>query len=319
MRIGIIGAGRFGRLLQQHLSTDNTVQMDNPKDCELVIFAVPNQLLEQAIQQWKSQIPENAIVIDVGSVKTIPCQLLQKYFSKNVLGTHPLYGPDSASESWQGHKIVFCRLQIDDHAYDQVKQLFVSRGVTIHECTPAEHDQMMAKTQALIHFIGRALTGLEPQQIATPDYDNMLQMMQKVTNDTWELFYDMQTLNPYAEPVRKNFIGKINQLDKDIERHGDIVGTEQCSVPTIRAQIDAIDEAIVRLVGERFVLAQQIGQVKQDSGQPVQDSKRETELFLRMHKLSQDYNVPLEVVTHLYDYLMGEARKMQGVENPLYK
>lgn len=304
MRIGIIGAGRFGTLLQKHLSTDNIVQLDNPAGCDLVIFAVPNRLLEQAIVQWKPTIPESAIVMDVGSVKTKPCAILQKHFSNKVLGTHPLFGPDSAGDSWQDCKMVFCKLSCSDTVYKTVQKLFTDRGVLIIECTPAEHDQMMAKTQALIHFIGRALTGLEPQQIATPDYDNMLQMMQKVTNDTWELFYDMQTLNPYAEPIRKNFIKKIEQLDKDIDRNGE-------PLVTYRAQIDAIDEAIVRLVGERFSLAKQIGQVKQESGQSVQDSKRETELFLRMNKLAQQYNVPLEVVSHLYDYLMDEARKAQ--------
>ena len=304
MNIGIIGAGRFGTLLQKHLATDNIVTMDNPSGCDLVIFAVPNRNLEQAIVQWKRHIPETAIVMDVGSVKTKPCQILQTHFANNVLGTHPLYGPDSAGDSWQGHKVVFCRLNIDDESYRRVKDLFTSRGVTISECTPEEHDQMMAKTQALVHFIGRALTGLEPQDIATPDYANLLKMMEKVTNDTWELFYDMQTLNPYAEPVRKNFLKKVEQLDHDIDRHGE-------SLSTYRAQIDAIDEAIVRLVGERFTLAQQIGKVKQDSGQAVQDSKRETELFLRMNQLAQHYSVPLEVVVHLYDYLMDESRKLQ--------
>ncbi|MBI4407936.1 MAG: prephenate dehydrogenase/arogenate dehydrogenase family protein [Candidatus Kerfeldbacteria bacterium] len=304
MTIGIIGAGRFGTLLQKHLSTDNQVTMDNPTDCALVIFAVPNRNLEQAIEQWKSKISPDAIVMDVGSIKTIPCQILQQQFPNNSVGTHPMYGPDSAGDSWQGRKMVFCKLQCPAAAYEQVQTLFTSRGVIAIECSPTEHDQMMAKSQALIHFIGRALTGLEPQQIATPDYDNMLQMMQKVTNDTWELFYDMQTLNPYAEPIRKNFIKKIEQLDHDIDRHAEPLATQ-------RAQIDAIDEAIVRLVGERFALARQIGQTKQASGVAVQDAKRETELFLRMNTLAKEYGVPLEVVIHLYDYLMDESRKLQ--------
>src|SRR3990167_6712691 len=129
--------------------------MDNPAGCDLVIFAVPNRNLEQAIAQWKPLIPDAAIIMDVGSVKTKPCQILQKQFSKNIVGTHPLYGPDSAKESWQGHKVVFCRLKIDDESYRRVKDLFTSRGVTVYECSPEEHDQMMAKTQALVHFIGR--------------------------------------------------------------------------------------------------------------------------------------------------------------------
>ena len=219
MRIGIIGAGRFGALLQKHLSTDNDVMMDNPAGCELVIFAVPNRLLEKAIAQWKPTIPESAIVMDVGSIKTKPCAILQKHFSNNVLGTHPLFGPDSAGDSWQGRKMVFCKLACSDTVYKNVQKLFTDRGVLVIECTPAEHDQMMAKTQALIHFIGRALTGLETQQIATPDYDNMLQLMQKVTNDTWELFYDMQNYNPYTSSMRKKLANTMTELEQKLRSH----------------------------------------------------------------------------------------------------
>lgn len=317
MTIAIIGAGRFGSVLQKFLSTDNTVhvfdktsRVDGLRECALVIFAVPNRLLREAIQQWKPHLAPDATVMDVGSVKTIPCKILleafnpaQTHSNASVLGTHPLFGPDSAKDSWQGHKMVFCRLQIADAAYQQVQELFRSRGVQIIECPPEQHDHMMAQTQALVHFIGRALTGLRPQEIATPDYANLLRMMEKVTHDTWELFYDMQTLNPFAAAVRKDFVKKIEQLDKNIDR--------RLNMATAREQIDAIDETIVRLIGERFAIVRRIGELKQRQHKPVQDPKRETELYVRLHHLAQQHGVPLEVVVHVYDYLMTESRKVQ--------
>lgn len=230
MIIGIIGAGRFGTLLQKHLSTNNTVYVFDKNDdpsinlltCELVIFAVPNKNLAEVVEQYKTNISTDAIVMDVGSVKVKPCEILRNAFGKNddnhsLLGSHPLFGPDSAGESWQDHKMVFCRLDISDDKYEAVKELFTSRGVQAFECSPAEHDQMMAKTQALVHFIGRALTGIKPQDIATPDYANLLKMMEKVTNDTWELFFDMQNLNPYAEVERKRLLQAMTDLEKRID------------------------------------------------------------------------------------------------------
>lgn len=308
MKIGIIGAGRFGQLLQKHLSTDNVVTIDQPAGCELVIFAVPNRNLEVAIQQWQTQIDPTATVMDVGSVKEVPCQILQKYFPQNVLGTHPLYGPDSAGDSWEGHKVVLCRLQITDEKYDQVKQLFNSRGVHSIECTPVEHDQMMAKTQALVHFIGRALDGIQTQEISTPDYANLLKMMEKVTNDTWELFLDMQTLNPQAGVVRAEFVKKLLQVERQVTEH---VAEHTSDLTQLRTQIDRVDDLIVALVGERLAIAKQIGLLKQQQASQVLDAQRETQLYIRMHQLSQQYNVPLEVVAHLFDYLMGESRKVQ--------
>lgn len=314
MQIAIIGQGRFGTLLQQHLQTDQAVQVFDQADdktavtqAELVIFAVPNRQLEQVITEVKPFVSAEAMVMDVGSVKVVPCQLLQQHFSQNVLGTHPLFGPDSARDSWQGHKVVFCRLQIGDANYTRVQQLFTSRGVTIFECTPEEHDTMMAKTQALVHYIGRALTGLQPQDISTPDYANLLRMMEKVTNDTYELFYDMQTLNPFARPARHDFLSKLQTLEYDIVTHAAVPLT----LPELRDQIDQIDEAMVALIGQRLALARQVGELKQAEQTTVQDPRRETEIFLRLNTLAQRYQVPLEVAVHLYDFLLAESRRLQ--------
>lgn len=223
MNIGIIGIGRFGQLLHKQLSLKHRVftfteqqSKEQLQQCELVIYAVPNRALERAIIQTKNYIHQDAIVMDVGSVKTMPCKMLAQYFSDNVLGTHPLFGPDSASTTWRNHKMVFCRLNISDSKYQAVKTIFTDLGINAINTTPEEHDRTMAQTQALVHFIGRALTGLTEQTIATPDYENLLAMMQKVTNDTWELFFDMQKLNPYAASVRRDFIKQLQELELKI-------------------------------------------------------------------------------------------------------
>ncbi len=223
MNIGIIGVGRFGSLLEKHLSTDNTVVTFDKGDpgeelilCDLVIFAVPNKILQDIVYEYQPFISSDATVMDVGSVKVLPCEILQEEFSDRALGTHPLFGPDSAGESWDGHKMVFCKLDISDERYTAVKKVFTARGITAIESTPEEHDKMMAKTQALVHFMGRALSGIEEQEISTPDYGNLLKMMEKVTNDTWELFFDIQNLNPYAEAERKQLITKLQSLEEQI-------------------------------------------------------------------------------------------------------
>jgi prephenate dehydrogenase len=79
----------------------------------------------------------------------------------------------------------------------------------------------MAKSQSLVHFFGRALTGLNlrKQNISTPDYDSLLKINDLVNNDTWQLFFDMQLYNPYAKKVRKSLLSALKNLDNKIKKY----------------------------------------------------------------------------------------------------
>lgn len=83
------------------------------------------------------------------------------------------------------------------------------------------------------------------------------------------------------------------------------------SLQTLRASIDAIDEQIIQLIGQRFKVVRKIKAVKQSTNTEVLDPQREAKVLLRLNELSHKYVVPLEVITHIYDFLMSESRKMQ--------
>jgi chorismate mutase len=118
----------------------------------------------------------------------------------------------------------------------------------------------------------------------------------------------MQNLNPFAWKVRQKFVRDIEQLQFDITQHA----VAPLELGELRTQIDAIDESIIALIGQRFALVQQIGSHKRVTQQAVLDPKRETELFLRLNELEQRHRVPIEVVTHLYDFLMTESKQQQA-------
>lgn len=79
----------------------------------------------------------------------------------------------------------------------------------------------------------------------------------------------------------------------------------------LRSQIDAIDHAIVAKIAERLQIVQKIGEYKKQEGITVLDPNREAKLYIKLHQLSQEYNVPLELITHIYDYIMNHSRGMQ--------
>lgn len=90
-----------------------------------------------------------------------------------------------------------------------------------------------------------------------------------------------------------------------VETHGN------ASLSRLRQSIDQIDEQIIQLIGKRFQLVRNIKQVKHVGQLPVQDPQREAKLLLRLNELSHKYNVPLEVIVHVYDFLMDQSREIQ--------
>ncbi|GIW62869.1 MAG: hypothetical protein KatS3mg090_0695 [Patescibacteria group bacterium] len=225
--IGIIGFGRFGQLLAQILSPDFKINIlqhkttitpkDNnltiftkPKDfynnSKTIFFAVPIRKFEQVLKNHKKYINEDHILIDVLSVKTYPAKILKQEFNKRkneIILTHPMFGPDSAKFGLSQTKLVMYPLK-KGKSYDFWKSFFSKKGCQIIEIPPEEHDYLAAKSQGITHFIGRLLQKINftATKIDTLGAKKLSEIMQQVCNDSWELFYDLQTLNPYTKKVR---------------------------------------------------------------------------------------------------------------------
>jgi prephenate dehydrogenase len=136
-----------------------------------------------------------------------------------IVGSHPLFGPDSVKESMQGHVMIITPYRISDNNLKQIKKFWEVFGIKIVEMTPDEQDRLMAWTLAMTHFIGRSLNGLPLPEttIATRDYRNLIDLMKKINRDTWELFEDMHRYNPYTVEMRKLLIESMEQMKEKLD------------------------------------------------------------------------------------------------------
>lgn len=227
--VGIIGQGRFGRLLQQWLSQAFAVvtydlKNNNGEDLssvlakETVFIATPIRTFKTIIQEIAPRLRKNALIIDVCSVKMYPCEVMQTLLPKSadIIGTHPLFGPDS----WQGDnkKIVMTKIRDQYQRYDEWKAFFSQRCEVI-EMTPEEHDSLMAQSQGITHLIGRTLDKISAQAtgIDTQGYQALLSVMENTCNDSWELFYDLHRYNPYAKEKNQQLLKALQILTQQIE------------------------------------------------------------------------------------------------------
>ncbi len=174
--IGIIGLGRFGRLMARYLSDDFAVRAYDPSvaaaemktagaepatveaaaAAEVVVLAVPISAMEEVLARIAPHLTPGSLLIDVCSVKEMPLAWMQKAVpvSVELIGTHPMFGPDSAADSLQGRKIVLCPVRIAPERLARVRDYLVSKGLQVIETT-AERARHLA-----------ALRGHEPLQPA---------------------------------------------------------------------------------------------------------------------------------------------------------
>jgi prephenate dehydrogenase len=173
----------------------------------------------------RPHLTSTRLIADVCSVKEQPVRWMLELLPPQVgiLGSHPMFGPDSAAESLQGRKIVLCPVRISPRRYAAIRRYLTCKGLVVMEASPTEHDRQIAVSLALTHFIGRSLAemGAKPQDLDTEGYRRLLHILEVVENDTWQLFADMTRYNRYAEEVRRSFIKAMQSVERRIE-HDDV-------------------------------------------------------------------------------------------------
>ncbi len=239
--IGIIGFGRFGKLTARYLAEDFDVVVFNRTDksseikktgarkaslktvCQqkIVVLCVPISTFKEVLAKIGPLLKKDVLVVDVCSVKVLPTQWMKASLPETVsiLATHPIFGPDSASDSLKDRKIFLSPIRIGKKQYQKIKTYLASKKLVLIESTPEDHDAQIAVSLALTHFIGRTLSesGAAPLGIDSEGYRRLLHILEVVEHDTWQLFYDMHRYNPYAKEKRAAFMQAMQKIDEQIE------------------------------------------------------------------------------------------------------
>lgn len=243
MKIAIIGFGRFGQLWAKLIKPFGEVlifnnsdksgvatdlglryfsfdQLENLQEADYIFIAVSIRNALEVMQKIKPFVRSGALVMDVCSVKVNPCNWFREVFPNEVetMGTHPMFGPDSAKTGLTGKQIVLCPLRISEDKLKMLKDIFTKLNLQIIETTPEEHDRQTAYSLAMVHFLGRGLEKLNLEQIAirTLGFESLLMLQNNVSNDSWQLFEDMQSHNPYAKEMRRRVVDSLVALEKSL-------------------------------------------------------------------------------------------------------
>ena len=237
MAVGIIGYGRFGKFAAKYIaersevlvfdsakkirSTSNRICRASLKSVasqHVVLVAVPVSAMQRTLRSIAPFLQPSTLVIDVCAVKAKPVEWMRTLLPKHVhiLGTHPLFGPDSARDSLAGHRIYISPVRLPKLVLRHVIRELKRAGLLVTALLPTAHDKLMAETLFLTQYIGRYVKNarLEQHVDSTKSYSALMEIVKIANSDTKVLFRDMLRYNHFAQKA----FAKLDRAQRKLKR-----------------------------------------------------------------------------------------------------
>lgn len=240
--LGLLGFGGFGRLVAEHLYPHFDIMVRDPScdiarlrdgtelplvaleqlaACDVIVLAVPVSQIRASCVALAPHLSPGTIIVDVGSVKMAPIAAMVECLPDHVqvVGTHPLFGPQSAMQGLVGRKLTLCPVR--GEAWRAVR-IFLARqlGLKVVTCPAEEHDREVAVVQGLTHLIAKVLVdmGPLPSRMTTASFDLLKEAIEMVKDDPPTVLHAIEAANPFAAEVREAFFNRAETLRRRFEK-----------------------------------------------------------------------------------------------------
>ena len=227
--VAIIGFGRFGRLLAEILAEDFDVVVHGRRAVEVpavaryraasleealaadaVFYAVPISSFEDVLRAHLPTLlarDRPPLLVDVLSVKLHPKRVFETLLPPHVeaILSHPMFGPDSVSAlGLAGLPIVLDRFRASDESTTTGGGTSSASGSRSSNSPPTSTtaSRPTARASRTSSAASSTRCRFTPTPIDTVGTRKLLEIREQTCNDTWELFTDLQTRNPYTLDMR---------------------------------------------------------------------------------------------------------------------
>ncbi|MCK7592774.1 prephenate dehydrogenase [Pseudomarimonas salicorniae] len=250
--VGIVGlAGAYGRWLERFFRERMGLAVigcdpalpDGPSAREVrdradvLLFAVPIRHTARIIAELAADMPERGVPplwLDVTSIKQAPVAAMQAA-PVEVLGLHPMAAPPK-SPTLKGRVLVVCEGRLDHWRGFTGRLLDALEAQCVH-CAPTEHDQIMARVQALAHAAILSLAGVLAEDEAplsppaallpyrTPIFELANAMMTRILSSNPQIYEDIQFGSQAVAPILDRLAVRTRAL-ADLVADGDEAARE---------------------------------------------------------------------------------------------
>ncbi len=178
-RVGIVGGtGGMGRLFAGvfaragHVVTVSgrhagPAPEDLARACDVVVVSVPIAATAEVIRRVGPAMASDALLTDLTSLKVAPVREMLAAASCEVVGMHPLCGPQVSSLAQQN--VVLCPGR-GEQGLAWLRDLLTAEGASVVTATPEIHDERMAVVQGLNH-VNTLMMGLMLARAGVPVAD----------------------------------------------------------------------------------------------------------------------------------------------------
>ncbi|MFH1788357.1 MAG: prephenate dehydrogenase [Candidatus Altiarchaeota archaeon] len=239
---------------------------------DVVVVSVPIDETVRVIEEVGPKVGKGALIMDVTSIKKVPCDAMAKNCGKGVeiLGTHPIFGPRVGKIDGQ----VFVLTPVREGKWTKkIRAMLAKHKARVHESTPEKHDKVMAVVQGLTHFtyisLGKTLEELgfdikESRNYSSPIYEMMLDMVGRIIGQDPKLYAEIQMRNTEIPGVHKAFLKTATELAQVIEQGDEkafikVMAEAAKNFDDVDRAMGRSDKAISSLVAELELLKDSVG------------------------------------------------------------
>jgi prephenate dehydrogenase len=244
LRVAIIGAGKMGRWFTRFFKdegysvvvssrtrskaealrdefgvelADSNVEAVEGADWVLVCVSLDG--LEAVLMEIGSHVRSGQVVMDIGSIKEIPVNLLHKYVKKGItLGAHPVFG--SGAKSLAGQNFVLTPVNEEERRFAaEFKGWLEERGAEVTILSPRRHDELMSLVLGFPHFVGLVAGDtlmnnsgfVEAKQVGGASYKLLLTLAGAVAAEEPVFYSNLHMSLPEMEQIEGLFLEKVEE------------------------------------------------------------------------------------------------------------
>jgi len=233
--VGIVGGtGKMGawlaRLLEKRglsvLCTSRRTELTPAKmaqKSDVVVVSVPIADTVRVIREIGPLVPEEGLLMDLASLKVRPMEAMLEYSRAQVVGLHPLFGPEVTSD--RDLRVAVCPGR-GKSGQKWITEILQDEGMKIAVLDPQKHDRLMGLIQGVNHLSTLALADCisrsgfgrkELVSVSTQTFEQRLDRIASMLRQSATLFGSLLMNNPAAKGSLDDYLQSVKRLMRMIQ------------------------------------------------------------------------------------------------------